>query len=107
MRWSRDPAKEFVVVADFETAAADSQIADMLTDVTRRALSASRSLGAVPDARVVAARQRNHVPAEKAHPAIGAPGRDRRRNPQRRRGLAQVVRRELRNLPALHFGVVG
>jgi tetratricopeptide (TPR) repeat protein len=62
MRRPRDGAAEFVVVANFETAVADSQIADMLTENTRRALSASRSLGAAPDVRVVAARRRLHLP---------------------------------------------
>jgi len=61
MRRPRDREKEFVVVADFETAAADSQIANWLTESTRRALSASRSLGAAPDSRVAAARQRLQV----------------------------------------------
>lgn len=61
MRRPRDRAAEFVVVADFATAAADSQIADWLTESTRRALSASRSLGAAPDVRVLAARRRLHV----------------------------------------------
>jgi DNA-binding SARP family transcriptional activator len=62
MRRPNDRGTEFVVVANFETTATDSQIADMLTENTRRALSASRSLGAVPDVRLVAARQRLRLP---------------------------------------------
>jgi tetratricopeptide (TPR) repeat protein len=58
----RDRGTELVIVADFETAAVDSQIGDALTDVTRRVLRESRSLAASPDARVLAARQRLHVP---------------------------------------------
>ena len=57
-----DRGREFVVVADFETAPADSGIADMLTDETRRALSDSRSIGAAPESRVADARRRLHVP---------------------------------------------
>jgi len=58
----RDRGTELVIVADFETAAVDSQIGDALTDVTRRVLRESRALAASPDARVLAARQRLHVP---------------------------------------------
>jgi DNA-binding SARP family transcriptional activator len=62
MQRPRDRGTELVIVADFETAASDSQIGDALTDVTRRVLRESRSLAASPDARVLAARQRLHVP---------------------------------------------
>ena len=48
----RAPAKVVVVVGDFATAPADSQIADPLTDATRRALSESDAPGAAPDVRI-------------------------------------------------------
>jgi serine/threonine-protein kinase len=64
MRWPAENAREFVVVADFATAPSDSTIADMLTEETRRALSDSRSIGAVPDSRVASARLRLHLANE-------------------------------------------
>lgn len=54
----RSHEREFVVVADFATAPADSGIADMLTTATRRALSASRSLGTAPESQLAEARKR-------------------------------------------------
>jgi DNA-binding SARP family transcriptional activator len=62
MRRSHDRAPEFIVVADFGTSQADTGIADLLTNATRRALSASLSLRAVPDSRLAGARRRLHVP---------------------------------------------
>ena len=62
IRRPADRGREFVVVADFATAPADSGIADFLTVATRRALSASRALGSVPESRVGEARKRLHMP---------------------------------------------
>jgi serine/threonine protein kinase/tetratricopeptide (TPR) repeat protein len=64
MRGPHDRGREFVVVADFETAPGDSAIADFLTVETHRALSESRLLGAAPDSRVGDARRRLHVPVD-------------------------------------------
>jgi len=60
--WPREPRPEVVVVADFATAPADSQIADALTDVTRRVLNESRALRPASEARMGAARRRVHMP---------------------------------------------
>jgi DNA-binding SARP family transcriptional activator len=62
MRWPRETRPEVVVVADFATAPADSQIADALTDVTRRVLNESRALRPASEARMGAARRRVHMP---------------------------------------------
>ena len=62
MRWPRAHAPEFVVVAEFETPPADSQIAEVLTDATRRALSDSRSLVAAQDNQIRDVRRRLGVP---------------------------------------------
>jgi DNA-binding SARP family transcriptional activator len=71
MRWPRAHAREFVVVADFETPPADSQIAEVLTDATRRALSDSRSLAAAQENQVRDARRRLRVaPTEKLTVAL-------------------------------------
>ncbi len=58
MRWPRAHAPESAVVADFETPPADSQIAEVLTDATRRALSDSRSLVAYQDNQIRDVRRR-------------------------------------------------
>jgi len=58
----RSHDEEFVIVADFETAAADSQIADVLSDGMRRGLTDSRSLRALPEERINVALQRLHLP---------------------------------------------
>ena len=61
--WRRHASRrEFVVVADFSTEPSDSIIADVLSENTRRALSASQFLGPVPESQVTSARSRLHVP---------------------------------------------
>jgi DNA-binding SARP family transcriptional activator len=62
MRWPRAHAPESAVVAEFETPPADSQIAEVLTDAVRRALSDSRSLVAYQDNQVRDVRRRLGVP---------------------------------------------
>jgi len=59
-----DHDRELVVVADFTTSTpADSAIAVTLTEALRRALSASRTLGAAPESRVSEAVRRLQQPA--------------------------------------------
>ena len=62
MRWPRAHAPESAVVAEFETPPADSQIAEVLTDAVRRALSDSRSLVAAQDNQIRDVRRRLGVP---------------------------------------------
>jgi len=63
MQRSHDRAPEFIIVADFATSQADTGIADLLTNATRRALSTSVSLRSVPDSRLAGARRRLRVPS--------------------------------------------
>ncbi len=62
MRRKHDPVIEFAVLADFETAAPDSQVADALTETMRRVLTESRALRVLPEGRAREARERGHIP---------------------------------------------